>query len=272
MSARTTHAATVAESSRWLAPLPQDRQIAMSMTPPCSPAPRPRPLHASHHRNRLTSAFTIPPRDNGRPDAVRARHLQAVRGQGRPEPPLTPYDLADAVYAAARLLCANGAPGNLHQAIFAYNHAIWYVTEVLNWAERYATPVGTAAEIASFAVAQIGKPYKWGATGPDAFDCSGLTMMAYRAAGISIPRTSQEQWAFGRKIPAAQAEPGDLVFYEGADGTSAAPGHVGIVYTATTMIVAPTTGQDVQIQPINQPGLVGFTDPASNPSRRGGSP
>ena len=67
------------------------------------------------------------------------------------------------------------------------------------------------------------------ATGPDAYDCSGLAMMASRAAGITIPRTSQAQWAYGTQTLASQAQPGDLVFFAGSDGTPAAPGHVGIV-------------------------------------------
>ena len=56
---------------------------------------------------------------------------------------------------------------------------------------------GTAAAIIAYARAQLGKPYRWGGTGPDAYDCSGLAMQAYAAAGFSIPRTSQEQWAWG---------------------------------------------------------------------------
>jgi len=149
---------------------------------------------------------------------------------------------ADAIPAAARLLVASGAPANMRAAIFAYNPANWYVDEVLAQAARYAAggaqvitaassplcllaaigplPAGAAGKVIAFALAQMGKPYQWGATGPDAYDCSGLAMMAYRAAGITIPRTAAEQWAFGRRIPASQARPGDLVFFAGADGTA----------------------------------------------------
>jgi cell wall-associated NlpC family hydrolase len=179
-------------------------------------------------------------------------------------------DPDDAIPAAARLLRANGAPGNLQQAIFAYNHSQAYVQLVLAQAARYSAggaqaisaagsavcqqaalgplPSGASGKILTYAEAQLGKPYVFGATGPDAFDCSGLAMMAYRAAGITIPRTSQQQWAHGRKIPADQAQPGDLVFFAGADGTPTAPGHVGIVLdpAARTMINAYATGHPVE--------------------------
>ena len=158
------------------------------------------------------------------------------------------------------------------------------MTDVLDQAARYAAggtqvltaqegpaceqadlgplPAGTAGKVIAYAEAQLGKPYQWGATGPDAFDCSGLTMMAYRAAGITIPRTSQQQWAAGPQIPASQAQPGDLVFFAGSDGTMTAPGHVGIVTGHDTMIDAPYTGQVVREESFSgSTDLVGFTRP-----------
>ncbi len=201
-------------------------------------------------------------------------------------------DPADAIPAAARLLVASGAPANLQQALFAYNHSAQYVTDVLAWAARYAAggtqviaaatsalcqqaalgplPAGAAGKVIAYAQAQLGKPYQWGATGPDAYDCSGLTMMAYRAAGLVIPRTSQAQWTFGQQIPASQARAGDLVFFAGADGTSAAPGHVGIVISPARhlMIDAYATGYGIEYDtyglPAAKPGLsaaIGFTRP-----------
>ena len=198
----------------------------------------------------------------------------------------------DAIPAAARLLVASGAPGNLQQAIFAYNHSESYVQLVLFWAARYSAggaqvisaagsavcqqealgplPAGTAGKILAYAEAQLGKPYIFGQAGPDAFDCSGLAMMAYRAAGIVIPRTSQAQWAFGQQIPASQVQPGDLVFFAGSDGNPAAPGHVGIVLdpVAHTMINAYTASFPVEVDtyglPTSKGGLspvVGFTRP-----------
>ena len=70
-----------------------------------------------------------------------------------------------------------------------------------------------AARAIEFALAQRGKPYVWGATGPDAYDCSGLTLRAYEAAGISLPRVSRDQWRAGAHLPVQQAQPGDLLFW-----------------------------------------------------------
>lgn len=102
----------------------------------------------------------------------------------------------------------------------------------------------------------LGDRYVYGATGPTTFDCSGLTQHVYKLGGISIPRTSEEQYAFGTPISAAQAQPGDLVFFAGSDGTAAAPGHVGIYIGGGQMIDAPHTGTVVQIGGIG--GNVGF--------------
>jgi cell wall-associated NlpC family hydrolase len=126
-----------------------------------------------------------------------------------------------------------------------------------------------AAAVILYAAEQLGKPYQWGGTGPDAFDCSGLAMMAYRAAGVVIPRTSQQQWAAGPRVPPGWEQPGDLVFFAGSDGTPEAPGHVGIVIGSGEMIEAYATGYPIQIatygQPSSPPGdqdVVGFTRPA----------
>ena len=126
----------------------------------------------------------------------------------------------------------------------------------------------TAAAIA-YAQAQLGKPYQWGAAGPDAFDCSGLVMRAYASAGVSIARTSQAQWA--TEPPVSDPAPGDLVFFAGADGTASAPGHVGLVVDPSRdlMIDAYAPGMPIHEETYGQPGSapglqdpVGFTDPS----------
>jgi len=113
-----------------------------------------------------------------------------------------------------------------------------------------------------YAEAQIGKPYEWGGSGPGAFDCSGLAMMAERAAGISIERTTFAQWATLRHV--RRPKPGDLVFFAGGDGTMTSPGHVGIVVSPRKklMIDAPMPGYDVREESYaGWPDFVGFADP-----------
>jgi cell wall-associated NlpC family hydrolase len=120
-------------------------------------------------------------------------------------------------------------------------------------------PGERAAAVIAYAHAQLGKPYLWGAEGPSAFDCSGLTMRAYQAAGINIPRVAADQWRHGPAIPPGQEQPGDLAFFRmEADG----PGHVGIVIGNGQMIHAPRSGDVVKIASYGRADLVGFTRPA----------
>jgi cell wall-associated NlpC family hydrolase len=145
-----------------------------------------------------------------------------------------------------------------------------------------ATGNRVAAEVVAFARSKVGKvPYLWGGTTDAGMDCSGLAQSAYAAAGISIERTSQQQWASERHV--TSPVPGDLVFFAGSDGTATAPGHVGIVTGKNTMIDAYATGTDVRYDTFGAaaaPGtglgaVVGFTDPAPAPvpsaPRAGGS-
>jgi cell wall-associated NlpC family hydrolase len=190
-----------------------------------------------------------------------------------PSVPLSVYDPADAIYTAAAMLCANGAasgtPAGISQAIFAYNHSQTYVTSVLAWAARYTTPApgGAAATAIAFALAQLGKPYQWGAAGPNAYDCSGLVYAAYAAAGIAIARTTFQWYLDGPQVPLNQIEPGDLLFSAGSDGTNADPGHVVMYLGGGQIIQAPQTGQDVQIDPLDLTGVVVATRPADLPAR-----
>ena len=133
-------------------------------------------------------------------------------------------------------------------------------------------PGNAGAAAIAYAQAELGKPYEWGGTGPYAFDCSGLTYMAYRSAGIHIARTSQDQWATEPHVSSPQ--PGDLVFFAGADGTASAPGHVGLVVDPSRDLMIDASAPGVPIheetygQPGSAPGLqdpVGFTDPSGGP-------
>jgi cell wall-associated NlpC family hydrolase len=107
-----------------------------------------------------------------------------------------------------------------------------------------------------FALAQLGKPYLWGGTGPNAWDCSGLTMRAWDAVGIRLPRTTFQQVLAGAPVTSTAAmEPGDLIFIAGSDGTPSNPGHVGLylglVNAVPFLVHAPQTGKTVEIKPIS---------------------
>ena len=114
-----------------------------------------------------------------------------------------------------------------------------------------STPQAVLTAIA-YAAAQLGKPYIWGGVGPVGYDCSGLVMMAYEAAGISLPRTTFQQVYAGTPVYSdSQLEPGDLLFTPGSDGTAAEPGHVGMYIGSGLVIQAPQTGEDVEITPFS---------------------
>jgi cell wall-associated NlpC family hydrolase len=202
------------------------------------------------------------------------------------------YEVPDAIAGAAKYLLENGVQTNAQGAIFAYNHLQSYVDAVLQYADMYAkngftvtssgsatttacltstteqVPNQTVATAIAYAEAQIGKPYVWGGTGPDGFDCSGLVMMAYRAAGVDIPRTSEDQWSWGPKIQPGAEQPGDLVFFAGSDGTPTDPGHVGLVIGKNQMVEAYATGFPIRISSFGTGNsaagdgtVVGFTRP-----------
>ncbi|MFH9721690.1 NlpC/P60 family protein [Streptomyces sp. NPDC017254] len=116
-------------------------------------------------------------------------------------------------------------------------------------------PAGSSRAAAAVIAARsaVGKPYVWGATGPSAFDCSGLMVWSYRQAGISLPRTSSAQRYAGRQVPLAQAQPGDLVTYRG-DAS-----HVGIYAGNGQVIHAPYPGARVRYDPVNMMSHVTVT-------------
>jgi peptidoglycan DL-endopeptidase CwlO len=113
---------------------------------------------------------------------------------------------------------------------------------------------GGAAKAVAYAKAQIGKPYQWGAAGPNSFDCSGLTMMAWAQAGVSLPHSSRQQYAVTRRVSRSQLQPGDLVFYYSPIS------HVSI-YVGNGMRVAAThTGSTIKLQSLGS-SIVGYGRP-----------
>jgi cell wall-associated NlpC family hydrolase len=125
----------------------------------------------------------------------------------------------------------------------------------------YAGPTGTQADTAvAFVFKQLGCAYVYGATGPCSlgYDCSGLVMKAWAAAGISIPRDTYSQWAALPHIAESNIQPGDLLYYNGI-------GHVAM-YVGNGMIIdAPSEGQPVRELPMNESWYVGSFDGAARP-------
>ncbi|WP_432752740.1 C40 family peptidase [Streptomyces sp. JL2001] len=117
------------------------------------------------------------------------------------------------------------------------------------------TPSAEGGAALDFAVRQIGKPYSWGAEGPDAYDCSGLTSQAWASTGREIPRTSQEQWRTLPKVELSELRPGDLVVYF-PEAT-----HVAIYLGGGLVVQAPRPGARVKVSPIAANPLLGAVRP-----------
>ena len=114
-------------------------------------------------------------------------------------------------------------------------------------------PNSRAAEAVSYAYSKLGSPYVWGATGPNAFDCSGLILASYRSAGVSLPRTTYAQIGAGQRISRSELLPGDLVFfYSGIT-------HVGLYIGNGQMIHAPNPSAPVRVAPIDEMPFAGAT-------------
>ena len=206
---------------------------------------------------------------------------------------------ADAIAAAARYLHANGAPGDERRAIYAYNHAHWYVDAVLADAARYRSLAAALAltgsleserDPVSWAAQYLGTAYVWGGNhGPDPldptslpvaqlgrdgrsgfFDCSSLTGWAFaKAWGIAIGGTAEEQWARAQTTPGVLS--GTLILPPGGFRrddivwTEPSMGHVGIVATPALLLNAPRTGRDVSLDPMTGRSVYGWARyPAPN--------
>ncbi|MGA4840106.1 NlpC/P60 family protein [Streptomyces sp. G45] len=114
-------------------------------------------------------------------------------------------------------------------------------------------PDSRAGAAIAYARKALGSPYVWGATGPNTFDCSGLTQAAYRAAGVSLPRTTYAQIGAGKRVSRSELRPGDLVFFY--SGIS----HVGLYVGDGQMIHAPNPSAPVRVAPIDQMPFAGAT-------------
>jgi cell wall-associated NlpC family hydrolase len=122
------------------------------------------------------------------------------------------------------------------------------VQQSVNQVKHVANLGVTSAQVRTaikFALAQVGKPYVYGEAGPSSYDCSGLTMASYQAAGISLPHSAAAQYNYGHHVPYSDLQPGDLMFFYQPIG------HVTMYIGNGLMISAPQTGEDVKVIPAN---------------------
>ena len=122
------------------------------------------------------------------------------------------------------------------------------------------TSTGAQAAI-NYARAQIGKPYQWGAVGPDRFDCSGLTMRAWEQGGVNLPHYSVAQYEQAEKVSLSNLRPGDLVFFGSDKNNHNSIYHVALYIGSGNMIEAPYTGANVRISSIWRSSLFGAARP-----------
>jgi cell wall-associated NlpC family hydrolase len=186
----------------------------------------------------------------------------------------SPHNAYDAIAAAGRYLCHHRTRiDSIPAAVLRYNPSRGYLTEVLDKAHAYGMtdggepapagpatvdpaaggPVvrGDAGPVIAFALAQLGKPYRWGAAGPDAYDCSGLTLAAYATIGIQLPHYAAYQLGYGQPVDwhRQPIHSGDLLFLRGGDPVHDY-GHVGIAVDDARWINAPMAAEPVTLAAI----------------------
>ncbi|SEN70487.1 Cell wall-associated hydrolase, NlpC family [Actinacidiphila rubida] len=206
----------------------------------------------------------------GGQEAARLRQLRSAQRELHQERDQAAQKLTDLDRAGAllhgrkqRVQRALGAAQRLLATLPPAQRAVWTPDagqrasrdRVLPVIPDLPAPTGRAALAVAAARRALGAPYVWGATGPNAFDCSGLMLYAYRQAGVALPRTSQEQMNAGPHVPLDQARPGDLVIYRG-DAS-----HVAMYVGGGMVIHAPYPGARVRYDPVGMMPVTAVTRP-----------
>jgi cell wall-associated NlpC family hydrolase len=119
----------------------------------------------------------------------------------------------------------------------------------------------TALAALHAAESQIGKPYQWGAAGPNTYDCSGLVMWSYSQVGVQLDHWTGDQWNEGAHVSHAELRPGDLVFFARNTSDPATIHHVGMYVGGGEMVDAPFTGVDVRYDSALRPDYIGAVRP-----------
>ncbi|WP_131765060.1 NlpC/P60 family protein [Candidatus Protofrankia californiensis] len=179
-------------------------------------------------------------------DGLVARHAELVRqAREREAAARRANELAAAEAAEAQARAASAEQEQLrNRSNLIGSTSRGFTDTPVSAARPPAIGSGGAAVAVAQARAQLGKPYVWGAAGPDAFDCSGLTQWVWAKAGVALSHFTGAQWNEGRRIPRDELMPGDLVFF-GEDLH-----HVGIYIGDGNMIDAPRTGTVIRVEPV----------------------
>jgi cell wall-associated NlpC family hydrolase len=181
-----------------------------------------------------------------------ARQQQILRGLQATQARLIREARARAARLAAERLAAELAARARAAAAAAAAMAAQPTSYV---SQPVVTGSGGAKVAVEWAYRELGKPYVWGAAGPDSFDCSGLTQYVWAKAGVYLDHYTGAQWNEGRHVSRSELQPGDLVFF-GSDLH-----HVGIYVGNGNMIEAPHSGTDVRVAPYDRPDYAGAVRP-----------
>jgi len=216
--------------------------------------------HLDSAQQRVAQAATVATRlQQAAADVTR---LQAQAAQAATEVAQLLHDGQEALASAnadVRRLVAQAQAEAAAASAASFQQALLAAGGTLT--EDMTPPNPTVATMLNAAKSKLGDPYLWGGTGPDAYDCSGLTQFAYGAAGISLPRVAADQWNVGEHVELADLLPGDLLFWATDPTDPATIHHVAIYLGGGMMLAAPHTGDVVKVESVYMDGYIGATRP-----------